>query len=593
MRKKIVVLMITAMVVGALFGCASGSAQKQGAEEPTAQEESQDPAAEAPAEQESSAEVPEAQELAAEEPAVQEAAQEPAAEEPAPQESASQDSTAQAPEAETGGVRPLFQLRGRSFNEFGEDVTLATGSYEVVELTEEAAIDYPHLNKAIEAENDLFDERYEKSFGEIVEAARNEVQNLGENTEDFPSGEMTGEVVPVRCDQSVLSFYERTYLFYPGAAHGTMGYSCYNYNTANGERIALGDVFKDPAALLPVVAANLRSQSDGSPVEDAEEMLRDYFDGGMDDLTWVIDQSGVTFLFAPSDIAPYAMGTLESKLSFDRDAALFTGKHKPSGDGYVRKLSPFSETSVDLDGDGSSEQLGVTVRFEEGNEINEYSGIQVTVGDQTCTAEAYCFGISPYWVHTADGRNYVYVIAQEEDDYKELIVFEIRNNVPSEVGRMGGTGIASVFYPYFEDGEYKPDKSYSESSPMIDPTRFALGTRMALMSTYSASRYYEVGQDGMPSPLTDYYEIGVDLTLTSKVPMTAEAVDPETGEATGEEKEIPAGTKLQFWRTNGVDTVDLKSEDGEAFRFKIETEDGQTVNGIRLQEAFDGIMFAG
>ena len=258
MRKKIVVLMITAMVVGALFGCASGSAQKQGAEGPTAQEESQEPAAEAPAEQESSAEVPEAQELAAEEPAVQEAAQEPAAEEPAPQESASQDSTAQAPEAETGGVRPLFQLRGRSFNEFGEDVTLATGSYEVVELTEEAAIDYPHLNKAIEAENDLFDERYEKSFGEIVEAARNEVQNLGENTEDFPSGEMTGEVVPVRCDQSVLSFYERTYLFYPGAAHGTMGYSCYNYNTANGERIALGDVFKDPAALLPVVAANLR-----------------------------------------------------------------------------------------------------------------------------------------------------------------------------------------------------------------------------------------------------------------------------------------------------------------------------------------------
>ena len=97
----------------------------------------------------------------------------------------------------------------------------------------------------------------------------------------------------------------------------------------------------------------------------------------------------------------------------------------------------------------------------------------------------------------------------------------------------------------------------------------------------------------MPSPLTDYYEIGVDLTLTSKVPMTAEAVDPETGEATGEEKEIPAGTKLQFWRTNGADTVDLKSEDGEAFRFKIETEDGQTVNGIRLQEAFDGVMFAG
>ena len=73
-------------------------------------------------------------------------------------------------------------------------------------------------------------------------------------------------------------------------------------------------------------------------------------------------------------------------------------------------------------------------------------------------------------------------------------------------------------------------------------------------------------------------------------------MDLSKEEATGEEKEIPVGTKLNFWRTNGTDTVDFRTDDmesGEAFRVKVETSDGQIVNGIKLDEAFDGTMFGG
>ena len=101
----------------------------------------------------------------------------------------------------------------------------------------------------------------------------------------------------------------------------------------------------------------------------------------------------------------------------------------------------------------------------------------------------------------------------------------------------------------------------------------------------------------MPAPLTDLYEIDADITLTTLVPVKAEVVDVLTEEPTGEEKEIPVGTKLNFWRTNGTDTVDMRTDDmevGEAFRFKVETgDDGQTVNGIKLQESFDGTVFGG
>ena len=562
MKRIIAAAVIAAIMAGSLLGCGAGQVQ-----EPASQDTAKSEAAQEQAE----------------------SSQE--------QTEAAQEETTQAQEAESGGVRPIYKLQGHSRMEEQDLTLIASGSYDTVTLTEEAVIDYPHLNKAIEAENDVIAEKYEKTFAEIKEAAENAIAEQREDTEEFPVGNMEGKIVPVRCDRSVLSFYEVTSLYYPGAAHGSVGYSGYNYKPENGEQITLADVFTDPAALKPVVAKYLRAQADGSPVDGAEDMLQYYFDeGNMDALTWVIDQDGVTFLFAPSDIAPYAMGALEAKISFDGESSLFTGNYGPSGDGYAKTMSPFTELRVDLDGDGSDEKLSVTGTYEEGNEIYEYSGIQVSVGDQVCTAEQYCFSMQPSFVHTEDGRNYVYVVTATDNDYPELTVFAIKDNVPSLLGKMDGTGFASAFHPEYVDGEYSLEQSFSERYPLIDPSKFALGTRMQLMSTYSGHRFYKAGEDGMPAPLTDSYEIDADITLTTLVPVKAEVVDLSKEEATGEEKEIPAGTKLNFWRTNGTDTVDMRTDDmevGEAFRFKVETSDGQIVNGIKLDEAFDGTMFGG
>ncbi len=570
MKRIIAAAVIAAIMAGSLLGCGAGQDQKPAAQSEAAQEQAESSQEQTEAAQEETTQA---------------------------QPTVGQEETTQAQEAESGGVRPIYKLQGHSRMEEQDLTLIASGSYDTVRLTEEAAMNYVYLNKAIETENDLIAEKYEKSFAEVKEAAENALAEQREDTEEFPVGNMEGKIIPARCDQSVLSFYEVTSLYYPGAAHGTVGYSGYNYNPENGAQITLAEVFTDPAALKPVVAKYLRAQADGSPIEDAEDSLQYYFDeGNMDALTWVIDQDGVTFLFAPSDIAPYAMGTLEAKIYFDREPSLFTGNYGPSKEGYVKPMSPYTEMTVDLDGDGSDEKLSVTGTYEEGNEIYEYSGIQVFVGDQVCTTELYCFSMQPSFVHTEDGRNYVYVVTGTDNDYPELSVFAIKDNVPSFVGKMDGTGFASAFYPEYVDGEYSLEQSINERYPLIDPSKFALGTRMQLMSTYSGRRFYKVGEDGMPAPLTDFYEIDADITLTTLVPVKAEVVDLSKEEPTGEEKEIPVGTKLNFWRTNGTDTVDMRTDDmevGEAFRFKVETGDGQTVNGIKLDEAFDGTVFGG
>ena len=581
MKKIIATAVIATIMAGSLLGCGAGQDQKPASQD-TAQSEAVQEQTEPSQEQQEQTEPSQEQQEQVE------AAQE---------VTAQTQEAAQSAEAESEAVRPAYKLQSHSRMEEKDLTLIASGSYDTVRLTEEAAMNYVYLNKAIETENDLIAEKYEKSFAEVKEAAENALAEQREDTEEFPVGNMEGKIIPARCDQSVLSFYEVTSLYYPGAAHGTVGYSGYNYNPENGAQITLAEVFTDPAALKPVVAKYLRAQADGSPIEDAEDALQYYFDeGNMDALTWVIDQDGVTFLFAPSDIAPYAMGTLEAKIYFDREPSLFTGNYGPSKEGYVKPLSPYTEMTVDLDGDGSDEKLSVTGTYEEGNEIYAYSGIQISVGDQVCTAEQYCFSMQPWFVHTEDGRNYVYVVTGTDNDYPELTVFAIKDNVPSLVGKMEGTGLASAFHPAYVDGEYSLEQSINERYPLIDPSKFALGTRMQLMSTYSGRRFYKVGEDGMPAPLTDLYEIDADITLTTLVPVKAEVVDLSKEESTGEEKEIPVGTKLNFWRTNGTDTVDFRTDDmetGEAFRVKVDTSDGQTVNGIKLDEAFDGTVFGG
>ena len=543
MRKRIAATVIIAMIAGALCACSSGQARQEPAAETDAAQE-QEAQADAAQEQEAQADAAQEQDVQADEAQGQEAQAD------AAQEQEAQTDAAQ--ETASGGVRPAYVIMERNFMETEDDITLiASGSYETIQLTEEAAIAYPSLNKTVTALSADSDLRYKKYFEELEDAAELAREQIRDDMENIPVGEMEGGIEPVRCDEEVLSFFETTYTFYPGSAHGFTAYQGYNYDPASGNPITLEDVFTDPAALLPAVEENLRLQTLESQEIEAGEELQTYFGEGQDSLVWAIDEQGVTFLFAPSAIAPYAAGTIEAKT------------------------------------------LSVYGDYSDGNEINEYSGIKVCVDDQELSVEQYFYRMGSYLLHTQDGRNYIYAVTTSDNDYQTLIVFDLSGGTVSLAGKLDRTGFGSVYHAVYEEGEFEWDESYSELFPILDPASFVLDTRMDRLSTYSAYRSYQVGSDGMPEPMTDYYEISADLELTSLIPLTAEKVDTQTGAGTGEEKELPAGTKCRLWHTNGEDTVDVMLEDGSAVRLNVEGTWPQTVNGHELDEAFSGTMFAG
>lgn len=578
MKNRIAAVLMSICVAASMCACGSGTAQQaQPAEK--AQEGAED-AAETEAEE--SASPDDAAEAVSQ---VQEAEEEAA---PGGEEEALSEENA------SDVIPSIAFLNYNRMEEEGEDLkTIASCSYDTPQLIEDAAIAYPDLNKTLTADSARITEQYEEYYEEIKEASRSAYETM-DNTEDFPAGEIRGRMEVVRCDRSVLSFCDTRSIYNTGAAHGMLGFDGYNYDTASGEPIELTDVFADLKAMEEAIKDNLVSTATNDKIPEEDAMMEFAFENDYGDLDWVIDRNGVRFLFAPSDIAPYALGTIEARISFDANPSLFTGKYGKAEGGYVQKLNPYDLYTVDLNGDGSEETLSVNGIEGEEEGSYYYTGLEVHVGDETHTKEDTFYSLTPYLLHTEDGRNYVYVITGGDNDYQTLTVFEIKDNVISTVGVMGETGVGSLYLDENPDGEeFDIEKTCIEYFPMVDPAHFALSKRMALMSSYSGMRYYMVGGDGMPFPLEDQYVIRTGIQLTSKVPLKAEEVDEISGEGTGTEVEIPAGSKCTFSQTNGIDTVDLQVEDGPLVRFHVETSVPQMVNGVELEEAFDGIAFGG
>ena len=514
--------------------------------------------------------------------------------------------------AQAAGILPAYTLREYTNSEMEGYYIIAGGVYDIPELTEEAKAAYPGLDASLQAAGAEIEKQAKDQFDEIENAAELYLKDFQDDMKDFPAGDMERKIETVRCDSSVLSFFQTVSTYYPGAAHGLVGYTGYNYDPVTGSQIAITDVVKDLSAMAPAVSENLVTLADGVPFTDVQTPLEEYFDQNSGELSWVIDRDGIVFRFAPYEIAPYAAGTIEARVRFDKYPELFTGKYGAADGAYAKMLAPHFYNAMDLNGDGETEYLAVSGI---GGNMDTYTyntSIQVIAGDRECTVEDSFYSLRAAFARAEDGGSYVYVETTTDNDYNYMHVFEIRDGEPVYVGKMDGTGFAWIYHvpdgrysePYdpsdkgdfdqdLESDDWKEDE-YSQLFPLLDPAAFALDTRMDLMSTYSAIRFYECGEDGMPSPLTDYYEIDTSYRLTALMDMEVELVDPESGELSGGKTTLTEGTVCSLWRTNGTDTVDLKTEDGQCFRLYVTRGQWpQTVNGIPLEEAFSGVVFAG
>lgn len=491
-------------------------------------------------------------------------------------------SATDAPDSDTvpDGPIPLsVTLRTTYLNELQDHTLVSRTLFDTITISSQDKDTFSSLTDALQKE--LSSPQAEASHKTHTQNAEIAARDFLDHPDHF-WGPYTSEVsLSVRRADSIALSVLKQDVEFTGGAHPISFYSGATFDSQSGKPLHLSDVVTDPSALPGILEPMLKAKYPNTSFFSLSDDLKSAAEKGDDGFSWTLDPQGVTFYFSPYMLASYADGLLTATIPFAGYPELFSEAYTIVPEDYTLFFQPWKPLSYDLDDDGDMEEI--TVSGEE-DENGTYTTLSVKVDQSSYDFEIYSFALNPYLVHTADGHNYLYLKTSEENDWQQLLVYDLRKDQVSEVGRTEGDS----FYD-----TCSADNSIVRKLP-TNPNSFRLSTRMNILSTAYGERFYKIGADGMPEPQSDTYQITSDIRLTTLQELSAVIVDPQNGTVLDAQAIIPKGETLRLYRTDKASYMDLLMEDGRICRMEVDASDWpQTVNGQNIEDCFDGTQFAG
>ena len=133
---------------------------------------------------------------------------------------------------------------------------------------------------------------------------------------------------------------------------------------------------------------------------------------------------------------------------------------------------------------------------------------------------------------------------------------------------------------------------------VFNPDCLPMSSRGELLSTYGMTDNYMLEDSGRLSQINDYFMImnnweDDEWSLTLLQDLEVEARDSFDSDDIYT-MPLKKGEKIVFYATDDDTYVDFKTQGGSFVRIYVDYSDyPQKVNGIDIDELFDGIMFAG
>ena len=490
----------------------------------------------------------------------------------------------------------------------GENRQTLDLDYAELEMPEASAKAYPKLKRAL----DRYNRSRVRLADDTLEDMRAEIATMKEEGYPFYGAYTDKETINIRrCDEDVFSFVRVTD-WYGGGAHGYSGFYGTSFDVEKGRVIELTDLIpsENDDALREAVTKELREAYDKTEAGyelwfDLEGYMEhysvdadpdaevDYEDDYKVAYTWVLDPQGVTFFFNPYALAAYAAGAQQVTILFDEYPELFSDAYEGTEKGFVLNFKEYEDVRFDRDGVGETDELEVlSYQDEEDWQNGVMSGITIRLNGREYTDDSWnwVFDFRPMLVRTEDGLCYLYVVCMEENDWEETYVYDLNGRKAKLIGSAAG-GIEPAFKVI--PGEDSEGRLIGQ---MTDPEAFRVSSRSNVLSTLFVSRPSRVGDDGMPEPTQERWETGSDFTLTLKRATTFDCVDDE-GKVTGKTCDVRRGDKVIIRYTDMETYCDAETEDGTMVRIYQESDEEYgwpySVNGVELEEMFDGVMFAG
>ena len=494
---------------------------------------------------------------------------------------ASSQSPEQMPEAEVPG-RPLLpevelvrthRYEGESGSRY---VSLLEAYYDVAQLSEESAALYPQLAGALEKYAGGFRRDKETGLDEELSWAR---EQYGWMPDAFYAYSDESPLTVRRADAQALSLLYLHYS-YTGGVHPNHYYAALNYDAATGREIALGDVVSDLDGLKTEMEKRLRDTYGEDTFFDLHDQLQTYTS---EQFTWTLEPEGLRFYFSPYEMASYAAGSQQVFFGFDEAAAFFSGTYgKQEGD-WAMTFSVREDLTFHQGADGSADTLRVETLTDDYDNI---SAVKIVYNGQSLTEEdIWAFDFTPVLLHSEAFGDFLYIDSTWANDYHMLLVYRLGEDGPALAGRMTETG----FYQSWQE------TGQTISRAPTDPGALLLMRHSSLMSTYDVAMHCYLSKSGKPETEQKWFDIPAGYVLTALREMEFALVDAESGQETGQRGTIPSGAQVTMARTDCQSFVDLAWE-GALYRAYITVGEygwPEYIDGIELEECFDGTMFAG
>ena len=390
---------------------------------------------------------------------------------------------------------------------------LYEANYQYVLMDEECKDDYPLLYNAINTESKELMSKSDGFSDEAAERAKDDYEDAAKEGYSFFGPYTDHNFVSIkRADSVVMSIYNYNDSF-TGGAHGMYGVGTGNYDVQSGEELNLGDVINlSDEELADIIEKKLReSVEDDGQLGDLKSYLKDYkLNPERDEAAekyevgyaWYFSNDGVHIYFNPYEIAPYSYGLLDVVIGYDEIDGAIKEEYIPAKNAVycIKENLYFSSDEYDTDNETlhfrytpSEYSDGDFLIADSFELIKDGKSAKVDTGFWVRNESSFDI----YRIGTEDGKEYIYIIVPEDNDYASLYAFDISNGDVKLLGEQ--------FYHYFEESL---DNYYSGDPILTDPHNMKLGQVGDAFGTYTYYGIYDVGEDGLPVPPYAIYNIG-------------------------------------------------------------------------------------
>jgi len=468
-----------------------------------------------------------------------------------------------------------FYENSKYLQKSGDEGLICRAEFPTLTLDSAHAAAFPELSAAIDALNADFAVEGNAAYERLLRIAESDIEL---NTEtSFPYTRTFRLSMPRADDRAVSVLCSMTE--YSGGPQSAESFFAYNFDSKTGRALSIENVVGDTARLPELLEAALTAEYPKAEFYSLPDSLQQYIAGEKAAYTWTMDYQGLSFYFAPYELAPYEEGSFTVSLRFDDHPEFFSLYYTPSPYSFSIPLIGGECLNYDMDGNGRADEISVKGIYDKSGEF--ISTLSISVNGKISTANVNILDFEAYVVYTGPGKNFL-VINAFNKGYGYISAYRLEKSGASLTGMLYDTSLQAAGY----SGKYF-------GKPVLTcPSFFPLGTRIELLSTMTGLKTYRIGESGLPETADDFYDLSAPSSLVAISEFSTATLDQGTGMGNFSTVKIVPGTALYFWRSDGAGLVDMYTDKGDLCRFYVSgKKPAQNVNGMPADGCFEGMVY--